>query len=78
MALVNFYAAAREASGTSSLKIPAGNLAALVTELSAKNAALKKLLPTCSFLINGESIEDPSHPLIEGDVVEVLPQFAGG
>ena len=78
MALVNFYAAAKDAAGTSTLKIPAGTLGALITDLASRDPKLAKLLPSCSYLLNGEACEDLTHPLIEGDVVDVLPQFAGG
>ena len=78
MALVNFYAAARQAAGSSSLKIPAGTLGALSAQLSAMNGELAKLIPTCSFLINGLASKSNEQILVEGDVVDVLPQFAGG
>lgn len=78
MALVNFYAAARQAAGSSSQKIPAGNLSALIDHLVAINSELAKLIPTCSFLINGTATESNDQILVEGDVVDVLPQFAGG
>ena len=78
MALVNFYAAARAAAGASTLKIPAGSLGALIAELSGRSLELAKLLPTCSYLLNGESCEDLSRALTEIDNIDVLPQFAGG
>lgn len=78
MALVNFYAAARSAAGTSTLKIPAGTLGSLLSELTGRNPELAKLLPTCSYLLNGQSCELMEHPLVEGDNIDVLPQFAGG
>ena len=78
MALVNFYAAAKAASGSASLKIEAGSLGALIDELSGRSPELAKLLPTCSYLLNGEACEDLSQLLLEGDNIDVLPQFAGG
>ena len=78
MARVNLYAAARAAAGASTLKIPAGTLGALIAELSGRSLELAKLLPTCSYLLNGEACESMEQPLIEGDNVDVLPQFAGG
>ena len=78
MALVNFYAAAKEAAGSANLKIAAGSMAALISDLNSRDPKLAKLLPTCSYLLNGEACEDLNHPLLEGDVVDVLPQFAGG
>ena len=78
MAIVNFYAAARGAAGSSSLKIPAGNLGALIKELTDSSPELAKLLPTCTYLLNGEACQDLSQVLVEGDNIDVLPQFAGG
>jgi molybdopterin converting factor small subunit len=78
MAIVNFYAAAKAAAGTTTLKLPAGTMGALIEELAARNSDLSKLLPTCSFLLNGQSCEDKEQILIEGDAIDVLPQFAGG
>lgn len=78
MARVNLYAAAKAAAGTEILEIGAGSLGKLVDELASKNAELSKLLPTCSYLLNGESCQDLGQVLIEGDTVDVLPQFAGG
>lgn len=78
MAKVNFYAAAKAAAGTELLEIAAGTLGALINELASRNFELAKLLPTCSYLLNGESCEDLNRELTEGDNVDVLPQFAGG
>jgi molybdopterin converting factor small subunit len=75
---VNLYAAARAAAGTELLEIGAGTLGALIHELVSRNSELAKLIPTCSYLLNGESCEDLSRVLTEGDNVDVLPQFAGG
>jgi molybdopterin converting factor small subunit len=78
MAKVNFYAAAKAAAGRSSEEIPAQNLGALINELASRSSELAKLIPTCSYLLNGESCEDLSRVLTESDNVDVLPQFAGG
>ena len=78
MARVNLYAAARAAAGTELLEIGAGTLGALIDELASRNSDLAKLLPTCSYLLNGEACEDPAQILVEGDNIDVLPQFAGG
>lgn len=78
MAIVNFYAAAKAASGSATLKIPAGTLGALIDELTSRSPELAKLMPTCSYLLNGEACEDRGQILVEGDNVDVLPQFAGG
>lgn len=78
MAQVNLYAAAREVLGQSQIQLSAANLGELVTTLSATDAKLAKLLPTCTYLLNGIACEDLNRQLLEGDQIDVLPQFAGG
>jgi len=75
---VNFYAAARQAAGGHSQQLPSKDLGSLLEQLTAINGELAKLIPTCSFLVNGTACEDKSQLLKDGDVVDVLPQFAGG
>ncbi len=77
MAEVNLYAAAKAAAGSASLSIEAADLAALITQLNSVGD-LAKLLPTCSYLINGIAPSDQKQALEKSDVVDVLPQFAGG
>lgn len=77
MAEVNLYAAAKAAAGSASLSIEAADLAALITKLNSVGE-LAKLLPTCSYLINGIAPSDQKQALEKSDVVDVLPQFAGG
>ena len=75
---MNLYAAARAAAGAELLEIEAGTLGILIEKLASRNSDLAKLLPTCSYLLNGESCEDLSRALTESDNIDVLPQFAGG
>lgn len=77
MAEVNLYAAAKAAAGSASLSIEASDLAALIAKLNSVGD-LAKLLPTCSYLINGIAPANQSQALEKSDVVDVLPQFAGG
>ena len=78
MAQVNLYAAARAALGQSQIQLSAANLGELVTAHSATDAKLAKLLPTCTYLLNGIACADLNRQLLEGDQIDVLPQFAGG
>lgn len=75
MAQVNFYAAARAASGQATLQVTAETLASLISELSGRNPELAKLLPTCSYLLNGESCEIMEQPLSGNDNIDVLPNL---
>ena len=78
MATVHFYGASKAAAGASILKIPAGTLGALLQELSDREAKLAELLPKCSYLLNSVACDDLNQVLVEGDQIDVLPQFAGG
>jgi molybdopterin converting factor small subunit len=78
VAKVNFYAAAKAAAGRSSEEISAPNLGALIDELISRSPELAKLIPTCSYLLNGESCQELAQVLTAEDNIDVLPQFAGG
>jgi molybdopterin converting factor small subunit len=87
---VRYYAAACAAAGLESetLQVPDG--AALSTVLEALSsgertaasepgsAPLAEVLRRCSFLVNEVAAKDRSRPLVDGDLVDVLPPFAGG
>ena len=77
MAEVNLYAAAKAAAGCASHSIDAADLSELITKLNSIGD-LAKLLPTCSYLINGIAPANQNQALEKSDVVDVLPQFAGG
>ena len=78
MATVNFYAAARAAAGSTRLTLNVNDLGALVAELSKLDIKMAKLLPTCTYLLNGIACEDLNQKISESDEIDVLPQFAGG
>ena len=77
MAEVNLYAAAKAAAGSASLSIEAADLSEVIAKLNSIGD-LAKLLLTCSYLINGIAPADQSQALEKSDIVDVLPQFAGG
>jgi molybdopterin converting factor small subunit len=78
VARVNFYAAAKAVVGTAELKVPASSIGELISSLSQLSPEMTKLLPTCSYLLNGESCTNLAQSLSDDDQVDVLPQFAGG
>ena len=78
MATVNFYAAARAAAGTTRLTLNVNDVGALMAELTKLNTKMAKLLPTCTYLLNGIACEDLNQKISESDEIDVLPQFAGG
>ena len=78
MATVNFYAAARAAAGTTRLTLNVNDVGTLMAELTKLNTKMAKLLPTCTYLLNGIACEDLNQNISESDEIDVLPQFAGG
>ncbi|MDQ1294171.1 MAG: sulfur-carrier protein [Actinomycetota bacterium] len=81
MVTVRYYAGARAAAGTDSEPVLVDS-AATVEQLSSElsrlhGAALSRVLPVCTFLID-ETASDQRAPLPSCATVDVLPPFAGG
>lgn len=89
--LVRYWAAARAAAGvdTESVTLPEGqgegqgeglDLATVVSvldEVTTRHTELGRVLRVATVLVNGRAA-DRAWTLADGDVVEVLPPFAGG
>ena len=79
---VRYWAAAREAAGCAGEELPAATLADVIAEATARHgAALAKLLTICSYLVDGAPAkrDEAANVIVTpGNVVEVLPPFAGG
>lgn len=79
MATVRYFAGAAEAAGTTSERVDADSLGALLTALSQRHGApLTEVLGRCSLLHDGRYVDDPEAALPVDAVVDVLPPFAGG
>ncbi len=78
MAIVNFYAAARAASGVSESQIEGATLGEIIAFASAKHPKLIAILPGCSYLVNGAAESNNDLKVSAGDVIDILPRFAGG
>ena len=78
MAIVNFYAAARAASGISESLIDGATLGEVIASASAQHPQLKAILPGCSYLVNGAAESDNEMKINAEDVIDILPRFAGG
>lgn len=87
--VVHYFAAARSAAGREEehVELPGDRtLASLIREIAAVTRAepplgtppLAQILSRSSFLLNGVSARDLSTALHSGDVLDVLPPFAGG
>ena len=78
---VRFFAAARATAGaeTDSLTLgPGATVAELVGELCCRSDELARVLQRCSFLCDGVAVRNRAITLQTGQIVDVLPPFAGG
>jgi sulfur-carrier protein len=81
---VRYWAAARAAAGRESDEVDAGTLAEAlrtVVALHAGNQRFADVVGVCSVLVGSSPVSsrDPGDvALVPGDVVELLPPFAGG
>lgn len=82
--LVRFFGAAKAASGVDEERLSGGRpLSAVLDELRerppvAGAPSLGKVLDRSSFLLNEVALRDPATVLQDGDVLDILPPFAGG
>lgn len=80
MALIRFYAAARQFAKQKEVNLAAKNKLELISELhKIGDRDLTKLAQISTFLVNGKrfSLSEVSE-LRDNDVIEMLPPFAGG
>jgi molybdopterin synthase sulfur carrier subunit len=86
---VRYFAAARAAAGVDEehfeladgatvASLVAAILAVARPEPPAGTPPLARILSRSSFLLNEVAVRDDSAQLLPGDVVDVLPPFAGG
>jgi len=75
---VRLFAAARAAAGAAEVSVAAGTLESVLADAVAAGPGLLTVLPQCSFLVNELSCRDMLVAVTDGDVVDVLPPFAGG
>ncbi len=78
MITIRYWAAARVAAGVVEEGLDAASLGEALDAVRARHGDdLARVLQRCSFLVDGLQAQ-PSTPLVDGAVVEVLPPFAGG
>lgn len=80
---MRYWAAAKEAAGVAEHELTADTLAAALTEGAARAGGdqLRAVLARSSFLIDGNPVGRRAADtvlLADGNVIEVLPPFAGG
>jgi sulfur-carrier protein len=80
---VRYWAAAKDAAGVSEQRVTADTLAALLAAVTASDdrARLRAVIARSSFLVDGAPVGRRAADTVElrdGNVIEVLPPFAGG
>ncbi|SEI96976.1 MoaD/ThiS family protein [Demequina mangrovi] len=75
--MVRLFAAAAEAVGANELTTSTGSVASLREELAGRGAEAPRVIAQCALLRAGERLSDEA-ALAPGDLVDVLPPFAGG
>jgi molybdopterin synthase sulfur carrier subunit len=75
---VRFFAAARAATKIEQIKVDSATLQEILATCIATYPELERVIPQCSFLIDGTVNHDPSLIIKGGSQVDVLPKFAGG
>ena len=83
MVTMRYWAAAKDAAGVAEQTFDADTLASALFQAAQKDGAgrLREVLARSSFLIDGDPVgrrAAESVALSDGNVIEVLPAFAGG
>ena len=78
---VRYFGAARGAAAAESETVTVHaetSLAELAHQLGERNGRLAAVLARCSYLCDGVAVRDTAAPVQTGEIIDVLPPFAGG
>lgn len=82
---VRYFAAARAAAGVSEETVRVARADGGTTVADVIDAALTlhpdrlaRVVPSCSFLLDGIAVRDRARAVDDGSLLDVLPPFAGG
>lgn len=75
---VRLFAAARSAAGMREVQLEGATVRDVLDALQVTSPAVARVLPQCSYLLNEVACRDHSASVADGDVLDVLPPFAGG
>jgi sulfur-carrier protein len=78
---VRYFGAARGAAGVESETVTSDadtSLAELAQQLAERNGRLAAVLARCSYLCDGVAVRDTAARVQTGQIIDVLPPFAGG
>lgn len=81
--LIRYFAGARAAAGVPQEHVELADGRRSVADALAaarvrRGAGLDRILPACSFLLDGVAVRDPHATVHNGAEIDVLPPFAGG
>lgn len=74
---VRLFAVARAKAGTEMISCQPGSLASIIEKISS-HGDLARVLPQCSYLVDGVAPADVNQEVHAGSTIDVLPRFAGG
>jgi sulfur-carrier protein len=80
---VRFFAAARAAVGVDTVRVTAATLGELLAAVTdsvtlADPESWTRLQDRCSYLVDGVSTRDRATSVVDAELVDVMPPFAGG
>lgn len=78
MITVNFYASAKAIVGVPALQVESNSFKNIIDILKKDYPNLSKILPSCTFLVDGNLIKKFDLTIESGSNLEILPAFAGG
>lgn len=78
MITVNFYAAAKASVGTSTIYVESNSFKTILEKIKTDYPNINKVLPTCTFLLDGNLVKDFEIMVNNGSNLDILPTFAGG
>ncbi len=78
MVTVNFYASAKGLVGVPALQVESDSFEKILDKLKKDYPNLNKILPSCTFLVNGNLVKKFDLMVDSGSNIDILPAFAGG
>lgn len=75
---VRFFGAARAAAKTDQITVDSATLHEILTTCIADYPKLGRVIPQCSFLVDGVANHDLGLMINDGSHIDILPKFAGG
>ena len=78
MVHVRLFAAARAAAKTERIELASGRVSEILSQCSQMHPDLARIIPQCSFLVDGVANHDRDVIVAPGSQLDILPKFAGG